>query len=98
MNPIDWTYDFTQHDWTGRLGGVNPKRSAETKERLAHIEKALAQKCVVHVWMYGIKHRVIDVGMREKAPYGMMPCVCIVATLGLEWHPWYDCGKVQYDA
>lgn len=93
LGPVDWSYDFSSHDWTESRGGVNPESSARAKAWLKQIEAALDKYLVTTDggWPKIGWKSVIRVGMYDGWPFWKpTPSIQIAGTLGSEWHPWYS--------
>lgn len=96
LGPIDWSYDFTSHDWSSGLGGVNPEVSRDGAARLREVEAALSQGQRVTVMMHQNYHEVITVGMYDGWPFWRpVPSVLTQTCLGGEWSPWYNIQGVE---
>lgn len=94
LGPIDWDYDFAQHDWHGSRGGVNPEITAASRLLLKKLETDLNQNRECKVWIYGIRHQVIKVGMYDGFPFWKpTPSICVDTHSGVEWHPWYKASE-----
>jgi len=92
LGPVDWSFDFTQFDWGGGRGGVNPEVSASTVELLRQLE----QPGEWQVMMHQNYHRVIRVGMYDAWPFWRpVPSVQTSTHFGSEWHPWYSIQAVE---
>lgn len=92
LGPVDWSYDFTQHDWGGGRGGVNPEVSAKGKDLLRQLE----QSGDWVVMMHQCYRDVICIGMYDGWPFWMpVPSVQTRGPLGSEWSPWYNIQSVE---
>lgn len=85
LGPIDWGYDFDQHDWNhGSDGGTNPVCVEQGKQVLRELVEANNSGSVS---IYGEWRTVLDVGMYDGWPYWRpVPSVCISVAFGTEWH------------
>lgn len=92
LGPVDWTYDFTQHDWGDGHGGVNPQCSARSVELLRQLEQPGEWRVMMHQnW-----HDVLQVGMYDGWPFWKpTPSVLTYHVIGNEWHPWYNIQAVE---
>lgn len=88
LGPVDWSYDFTSHDWSQYKGVVNPEVSARAKGLLRQIEVGLADGKRVEAAFYSDYHQpVIEIGMYDGWPYWRpVPSIFVRGTLGGEWH------------
>lgn len=92
LGPVDWSYDFTQHDWGGGNGGMNPEWTAEAVEMLRQLEQPGRWRVV----LYGNYHDVLRVGMYDGWPHWRpVPSILASGTLGPEWHPFYSISAVE---
>ncbi len=92
LGPIDWSYDFTQHDWAPGRGGVNPECTARAKELLRQLQGPGDWQ----VMMYQNYLRVLQVGMYDGWPFWRpVPSVQTYHVIGAEWHPWYSIQAVE---
>ena len=97
LGPIDWSYDFTQHDWSPTRGGVNPEvtRKLDWLRELESNPEAYEATTDGGWPKIGWK-RVIRVGMYDGWPFWKpTPSVQIAGTLGTEWHPWYSISAIE---
>src|SRR5689334_16365310 len=81
LGPVDWSYEFDQHSWVGRSGGVNPKCIAEGIAQLRRMEAEPGE------WMYCpsgfTSFRVVEVGMYDGWPFWKpTPAIGYVGPLG----------------
>jgi hypothetical protein len=96
LGPVDWAYDFTQHDWGQGKGGVNPELSAEG----AKVIRAMAAE--PDGWSFspcGFSWcRVVHIGMYDGWPFWRpTPAIGYIGPLGsVEWAFFYRlrCGNV----
>lgn len=89
LGPVDWSYDFTQHDWGDGRGGVNPECSKAATEELRKVVELMdaGKRCLVSI--YGEGHEVLAVGMYDGWPYWEpTPSVYLKTWMGGEWHSW----------
>jgi hypothetical protein len=92
LGPIDWTYDFTQHNWGSNRGGINPDIVTPAMEMLRQIESPGRWR----VMMYQNYHEVLRVGMYDGWPFWKpTPSVLVSGALGAEWHPFYNIQAVE---
>lgn len=92
LGPIDWSYDFTQHNWGPGRGGINPEIAGRAKDLLRQLE----QPGNWQVMMHQNYLRVIKVGMYDGWPFWRpVPSVMTWHVLGAEWSPWYDIQAVK---
>lgn len=93
LGPVDWSYDFAQHNWSGSRGGINPevgKKSLETL-RLLEAEPEAYEATIDGGWPKIGWKRVLKVGMYDGWPFWKpTPSVLLSGPLGAEWHPWYS--------
>jgi hypothetical protein len=90
LGPIDWGYDFTQHDWSCTHGGVNPECSKRATKLLEELQEARDAGQAMEAQFYSVMQPVVDVGMYDGWPFWRpVPSVCVQGPLGCEWHPWY---------
>ena len=95
LGPIDWSWDFTKHDWTGGRGGVNPECTKSATELLRQVEQAIVAGRQVSVRMYDTFEPVVDIGMYDGWPFWVLtPSVLTSNFLGCSWHPWYSIREV----
>jgi hypothetical protein len=99
LGPIDYTYDFTTHDWSGSRGGVNPAITQASVEQLRRLDAAFADKGnrvevrLMHSDCFWV---VLAVGMYDGWPFwAPTPSVQVYRVLGAEWHPWYYVQDVR---
>jgi len=93
LGPVDWNYDFKQHDWE-HGGGSNPE---SIERRIAMLNVLESQK------KYGVAYeattdggfprvgwgKVLEVGMYDGWPFWKpIPSVLIAGFLGSSWH-WF---------
>lgn len=92
LGPVDWSYDFTQHDWGGGHGGVNPDCSVRGVDFLRQLEQPARWRVMIHQsW-----HDVLQVGMYDGWPFWKpTPSVQVHTWLGPEWHPFYNVQAVE---
>jgi len=92
LGPIDWSYDFTQHDWGSGHGGINPKIVAPAMELLRQLETPGRWQVMTHQ----IYREVIRVGMYDGWPFWKpTPSVQTRGPLGPEWTPFYNLQSVE---
>jgi hypothetical protein len=97
LGPIDWTYDFSQHDWGPNRGGINPEVSRKL-DWLKELEASPQsyQATTDGGWPKVGWKRVIQVGMYDGWPFWKpTPSVQIAGALGCEWHPWYSISAIE---
>lgn len=86
LGPIDWSYDFTQHDW-GHGGGTNPECVQRGKDTLKKLEDGMKQGKKYKVRCYGDYQEVLQVGMYDGWPYWKpVPSVLLKSWMGGEKH------------
>ncbi|MFA5056538.1 MAG: hypothetical protein WC485_00355 [Opitutaceae bacterium] len=91
LGPVDWSYDFTKHDWANGRGGVNPEIARNAVATLRQVVELLDAGKQVMVSLYGEGHDVLAVGMYDGWPFWEpTPSVLVRTWLGSEWHPWYS--------
>lgn len=93
LGPIDWSYDFKQHDWSEGRGGMNPAFTAPAVEVLREVERRFNAGEKLAVWTAGdYRHDVYDIGMYDGWPFWKpTPCVFISSPLGGgTWEVWYN--------
>jgi hypothetical protein len=93
LGPVDWSFDFTSHDWGANRGVINPEHSARAKEWLKEIEGApqTYQATTDGGWPKVGWKRVVQVGMYDGWPFWKpTPSVQLAGPIGCEWHPWYS--------
>lgn len=100
LGPVDWSYDFTQHDWgRGNCGGVNPESTAAATEMLKQAERALLAGKRVTCRCYGLNHTLVAVGMYDGWPFWKpVPSICVSTRMGSEWHPWYCVAGIKVES
>lgn len=81
LGPVDWSYDFTKHDWTGRNGGRNPACSSEG---VAVLRKMAASPEGWTICPSGFtSFRVVHVGMYDGWPFWEpTPAIGYIGPLG----------------
>lgn len=92
LGPVDWSYDFTKHDWSPGRGGVNSTVSAQCVAILHQIsvdpgawEATTDGGSPPCGW-----GRVLRVGMWDGWPHWEpTPAVEIDGWLGPSWHSFY---------
>jgi hypothetical protein len=95
LGPVDWSYDFTSHDWSEGHGGVNPACTRQATLELRKLVELFDQGKTCMVSLYGEGHRVLQVGMYDGWPFWKpTPSVLVSTWLGSEWHPWYQIRNV----
>ena len=98
LGPIDWSYDFTKHDWGPSRGGVNPQVSRTRIELLRTLEANPAAYIATTDGgspKVGWK-QVLAVGMYDGWPFwSPTPSVQIAGMLSVEWHPWYSITAIE---
>jgi hypothetical protein len=82
LGPIDWSFDFMSISWDrNQGGGTNPEVVKQAVEDLKEM------KVGDFVEVYGIRHKVLEIGMYDGWPYwSPFPSVCIETHYGPEWH------------
>ena len=91
LGPVDWSYDFAQHNWGQGHGGINPEIVAPAVAML----KQLEQPGRWEVMMHQNYHEVLRVGMYDGWPFWTpTPSVQTLGPLGPEWHPFYNIQSV----
>jgi hypothetical protein len=96
LGPVDWSYDFTSHDWGDGHGGVNPECSKQATEELQKLVALMEQGKTCTISLYGIEQRVLQVGMYDGWPFWEpTPSVLVATWLGSEWHSWYSIRNVK---
>jgi hypothetical protein len=84
LGPVDWDYDFEQHDWD-HGGGTKPLCVQEGKKVLQQLVAADGGR----VWLYDQWRDVLDFGMYDGWPFWRpVPSVCVATFVGPEWH-WF---------
>lgn len=92
LGPIDWSYNFTQHNWGSGHGGINPDIVTPAMAML----KQLEQPGRWQVMMYQNYDEVLCVGMYDGWPFWRpVPSVQTRTWLGPEWHPFYSIQAVE---
>ncbi|MGH3427715.1 MAG: hypothetical protein ACRDQZ_09145 [Mycobacteriales bacterium] len=98
LGPIDWSYDFTQHDWGPGRSGINPEHSKQATEWLRALEAdpQSYEATTDGGWPKMGWSRVIQVGMYDGWPFWRpVPSVLLSSPLGSEWHSWYDLSGIE---
>lgn len=92
LGPVDWDYDFSQHAWGPNKSGVNPACIEQGK-------KLLRELTAPGSWLamtYSVYNEVLRVGMYDGWPFWKpTPYVCVMNTLGPEWHPFYSIVAIK---
>lgn len=88
LGPIDWSYDFTQHDWGKGHGGHNPELTPRSVEALKKLEAWHKEHTLCFALLYGSWQEVWDIGMYDGWPYWEpTPSIFVKSALGGgEWH------------
>jgi hypothetical protein len=97
LGPIDWNYDFAQHNWGPNHGGINPELSRKL-DWLRELEANPQhyQATTDGGWPKIGWKRVVQVGMYDGWPFWKpVPSVQIAGTLGCEWHSWYSITAIE---
>jgi hypothetical protein len=101
LGPVDWSYDFTQHDWHGASGGVNPAVTASATELLRKIEGGIAAgeewwATTDGGWPRCGWKRVVQVGMYDGWPFWRpTPSLLLSGMFGGEWASWYNITEAE---
>jgi hypothetical protein len=96
LGPVDWSYDFTRHDWGDGKGGVNPECSQYGTEQLKKLVSLMESGARCSVSCYESEHVVLAVGMYDGWPFWEpTPSVMLSTFFGPEWHPWYSIRNVR---
>jgi hypothetical protein len=99
LGPINYSYDFTKHDWGGGRGGVNPEVTKASVAQLRQLETLFADKMKrvqVRLMHSDCFWDVLAVGMYDGWPFwAPTPSVMVFRVLGSEWHPWYYVQDVR---
>jgi hypothetical protein len=98
LGPVDWAYDFSQHNWSEGKGGINPGHAQRSKEWLTQLE-AEPDAYIATTdggWPKVGWQRVVRVGMYDGWPFWKpTPSVQLAGPLGTEWHPWYSISAIE---
>ena len=97
LGPIDWSYDFSQHDWGPSKGGMNPSVSESRVAVLREIEKGGEWEATTDGGFPRVGWgRVLEIGMYDGWPHWRpVPSVCLSGPLGAEWHPFYSITEAR---
>jgi hypothetical protein len=96
LGPVDWSYDFTRHNWGGGRGGINPECSMVATNLLKELQEAIDAGIAMDAQFYSVMQPVVDVGMYDGWPFWQpTPSVCVRGPLGCEWHPWYGMSAIR---
>ena len=95
LGPVDPSYDYTQHEWSGSRGGVNPTNTQRGWDLIQQVAAGGAWD----VRMYEAWLPVLHVGMYDGWPFWRpVPSVCVRTYLGSEWHPFYSIREARHRA
>ena len=87
LGPVDWDYDFTQHDWSENRGGHNPDVTPKSVEALRVVEALVAAGKKAQVRLYGEWRDVIRIGMYDGWPFwAPTPSYSVSSWMGPEGH------------
>ena len=93
LGPVDWSYDFTQHNWGTNRGGINPSIVTPAMSMLRQLEECPLKWSAM---IYQSLHDVLRVGMYDGWPFWKpTPSVLLSGTLGPEWHPFYTIQSIE---
>lgn len=98
LGPVDWAYDFKQHDWRDGRGGINPECSAEATEYLRALCAIVDAGGTAEVLLSHDDRfvEVLRVGMWDGWPYWKpTPTVETAFWLGPEKHGWCSLRAVR---
>ena len=102
LGPVDWSYDFRQHDWGPGRGGMNPEVTARNEALLRDISEGLErgerwQATTDGGWPRVGWKRVLRVGMYDGWPHWRpVPSVQMSGPLGATWHPFYSLAGAEH--
>lgn len=96
LGPVDWSYDFRQHDWSTNKGGMNPEITQSRIDMLRRLETGEWEATTDGGWPRVGWGKVLKVGMYDGWPHWKpIPSVYINGTLGGSWHPFYSITEVR---
>lgn len=92
LGPIDWSYDFNQHNWGQHHGGINPEIVMPSMAMLRQLEQPGDWRAMT----YQIWRNVLRVGMYDGWPFWKpTPSVLLSGSLGPEWTPFYNLQAIE---
>lgn len=93
LGPVDWNYDFRQHDWD-HGGAMNPQLIAPRVNMLRQLTDGRGWSAATGgLSYYG---RVLEVGMYDGWPHWRpTPSVLVSTWLGAEWHSFYSISSIR---
>lgn len=96
LGPVDWSYDFSQHDWK-HSGGTNPEKVERCVEMLRRLGSDMQFEATTDGgWPRFGWGEVLEVGMYDGWPYWKpVPSVLIAGTLGATWHSFMSITDVR---